>query len=756
MGKNSKVEYKKITLSILNMDCASCAISVEKYLNTLAGVKKAVVNYASEEATISFDPRKITIKELAGAIKNMGYDVNPNSLPGVHHNHQKMAHGEHHDHGGIEKKSTVELLRKKLILGIIISILAIIGSFRSHFPIINGIPDSVMNPILLILVTPVQFWVGAQFYKGLYSGLKRFSANMDTLIALGSSAAYFYSLFLTLFPSFFSAAGFTTTYFDTSAAIITLIILGKFLEARAKSSAASAITALFKLQAKTAHIIQMGKEIEVPVEKVKEGDTIVVRPGEKVPVDGIIVEGQTSVDESMITGESIPVDKKVGDKVIGATINKSGSFNFKATNVGKNTALSQIVKLVKEAQGSKAPIQRLADIVSGYFVPTVIVIAIITFIVWFIYGPTPAFNFAIINFVTVLIVACPCALGLATPTAILVGTGKGAQKGILVKDAESLEVANKINTIVLDKTGTITKGEPSVTQVMAEDPKKTIHFAASAEKLSEHPIAKAILKYADDKKINLTKVINFKAIGGHGLTANLEGKEILIGNLKLMQNKGIDLKKYEQRGIDLASKGQTVIYVSLNNKILGIIAVADTIKKHSKEAVKNLQNMGIEIIMITGDNKETAQTIAKEVGIKKVLAEVLPEDKEKEIRKLKDQKKVVAMVGDGINDAPALAQADVGIAIGSGSDVAIESSNITLIGGDLEKVPEAISLSRNTLTVIKQNLWWAFGYNIVLIPIAAGVLFPAFGTLMNPILASGAMAFSSLSVVLNSLRLKNK
>jgi Cu+-exporting ATPase len=611
---------------------------------------------------------------------------------------------------------------------------------------------------MLILATPVQFWVGWQFYKGAWGAFKHRNADMNTLIAVGTSAAYFYSLVATFFPSFFKAGGIEPkVYFDTSAIIITLIILGRLLEARAKGQTSEAIKKLMGLQPKTARVIRNGKEIDIPVEEVLVGDIVVVRPGEKIPVDGIVKEGESAVDESMITGESIPVTKRAGDEVIGATINKTGSFKFEATKVGKDTALAQIIKLVQDAQGSKAPIQRLADVISGYFVPVVISIAIATFVIWFNFGPFPALTFALLNFVAVMIIACPCALGLATPTAVMVGTGKGAENGILIKGGESLETAHKLNTIVFDKTGTLTKGEPEVTDIVSFNSfseEEIIKYAASAEKVSEHPLGEAIIKKAMEQKIELQDPENFNAISGHGIEAKINGKEVLLGNIKLMRDRNIEVKELEFKAQELARDGKTPIYIAIKGRPAGLIAVADTLKESSINAVQSLKRLGLEVVMLTGDNRRTAEAIAKRAGIDRVIPEVLPEDKVREIKRLQSEGKIVAMVGDGINDAPALAQADIGIAIGSGTDVAMEASDITLIKGDLKGVVAAIELSKKTIKIIKQNLFWAFFYNTVGIPIAAGVLYPFFGILLNPIFASAAMAFSSVSVVSNSLRLR--
>ncbi|MBA7563389.1 Copper-transporting P-type ATPase [subsurface metagenome] len=597
--------------------------------------------------------------------------------------------------------------------------------------------------------------------------------KVSRLVAVGTSAAYFYSMIAVLFPSLFAAAEVELgLYFDTSAMIITLILLGRFLETRARGQTSEAIKKLIGLNPKTALVIRDGEEREISVEDVLVGDLILVRPGERVPVDGIIREGYSSIDESMITGESIPLEKKAGDEVIGASINKTGSFKFEATRVGKDTTLAQIIRLVDEAQGSKAPIQRLADVIASYFVPIVIGIATITFIVWYFAGPSPALTYAILNFVAVLIIACPCAMGLATPTAIIVGTGKGAEHGVLIRSAETLERSHKIRAVLLDKTGTLTQGEPRVTDIIAlpsSSQDEILRLAASAEHGSEHPLGEAIVKAASEKKLKIASAKDFNAIPGQGIEASVEGKKLILGNLRLMSEKSLSLNGLRGEAEQLRAKGKTVMFLGIDNHIAGIIALADTLKPNAKAAVDGLHNMGIEVMMLTGDNQRTAEAIAQQVGIDRVLAEVLPEHKAQEVKRLQQEGKVVAMVGDGINDAPALAQADVGIAIGTGTDVAMETGDITLIRGDLTGITTAISLSKRTMRTIKQNLFWAFAYNTALIPVAAGVLYLAFGNtgvpsglhfilgnygFLNPILAAAAMAASSLTVVFNSLRLK--
>ncbi|OGG24655.1 hypothetical protein A3A79_02215 [Candidatus Gottesmanbacteria bacterium RIFCSPLOWO2_01_FULL_43_11b] len=685
----------------MGMHCASCAKLIERQLKNTPGVMAAAVNYGSEQASVEHDAT-VTPKALASAVASAGYtavvEKQKNKTP------EEMKEEA--------KRAELSDLARKVWVSAALSVFITIGSFPEWFG--NSFFNNLY--ILLLLATPVQFWAGWGFYQATWSGLRNRTASMDTLIAIGTSAAYGYSLFSTV------------RYFDTAAIIITLILLGRYLEARAKAHTSDAIKKLLHLQAKTARVIRGGKEIDVPVEDVKAGDIIRVRPGEKIPVDGKITEGVSSIDESMVTGESIPVDKKIGDLVIGATINKTGTFLFQATKVGDETVLSQIVKMVSEAQSSRAPIQRLADIVSGYFVPIVLMLAVATFVVWYITGmPIQGF----VNMIAVLIIACPCALGLATPTAIMVGTGRGAEGGILIKDAEALEIAHKIKTIVFDKTGTLTKGKPVVTDVSSD---KVLIIAASLEQGSEHSLAEAILTKTKEQK--LLSVTHFEAIPGQGISGVINNKKYFFGKPK---------KSYET----LEKQGKTVMELTSEKTTLGYVAVSDTLKPEAKEMVSALSRLSVWLI--TGDNQRTAEAIAKQAGIENVLAGVLPDQKAKKIKELQSP---VAFVGDGINDAPALAASDVGIAMGTGTDVAIESAGITLLNKDLRSVVSAIKLSRATLSVIKQNLFWAFGYNVILIPVAMGILYPATGWLLNPALAAFAMAASSISVVGNSLRLK--
>lgn len=719
---------QKAELKLVGMTCEACAARIEKKLNSLEGVYNAAVNFAVERASFEFNPDVINLKEIENAVAGLGFEA-------------FVVGDEAVDREKEARENEMNYQRRRLIISAVFStpLLAfmIFEWVGMHLPI----SMRAMHWASFILATPVQFYVGWQFYSGAYKALKNGSANMDVLIALGTSSAYFYSIVLL-------AQHAKVSYFEVAAVLITLVILGKNLEARAKGQTSEAIKKLMGLQAKTARVIRQGAEQDIPIEEVVSGDIVLVRPGEKIPVDGVVEEGTSAVDESMLTGESIPVDKKPGDKVIGATINKNGALKFKATKVGRDTALAQIIRLVEEAQGSKAPIQRIADRVSAYFVPAVVALAVVTGVVW--YFISLDFARALVAFVSVLVIACPCALGLATPTAIMVGTGKGAENGILIKGGEHLEKTHQLTALVLDKTGTITKGEPEVTDVISVNgfsEKDVLAIAGAAEKNSEHPLAEAIVKRAREEKLSLEPVSGFAAIPGHGIKSQVGGKEVLLGNLKLMIENNIDLAALKDRVHALESEGKTVMHLAADGKIAGLIAVADTVKEHSAEAIKSLQDMGIEVYMITGDNLRTAQAIASQVGIKNVLAEVLPEHKAQEVEKLRAKGHVVGMVGDGINDAPALATADVGMAIGTGTDVAMEAADITLMRGDLRSIVSSIKLSRGTMAIIKQNLFWALVYNTLGIPLAAvGIL--------SPVLAGGAMALSSVSVVSNSLRLK--
>ncbi|HDY73135.1 MAG TPA: heavy metal translocating P-type ATPase [Candidatus Jorgensenbacteria bacterium] len=765
IDKNSET----VSIKVIGMDSPHCAMTVKKAIKKLSGIKNIDVDFSNKRAKVVFNPKALSVDEIFKVITDAGYKPIE----------EEGRAEEILDKEKIEREKQVRILKTKLIIGGILSIFIFLGSFPEWFSFVPQILSN--NWILLILTTPVQFWVGWQFYAGLKFLVKYRTADMNTLIAIGTLAAYFYSVAVTVFPDFFIEGGVVPAiYFDTSAIIIVLILLGKYFEVLMKGRASEAIKKLIGLQPKTAKVLNDGKEIEMPISEVEVGHLIVVRPGEKIPVDGKITEGDSEIDESMVTGESMPVHKTVGSAVIGSTINKFGTFTFQATKIGKDTVLSQIIRMVEEAQGSKAPIQRLADLVSSYFVPVVMVIAVLTFITWFFFGPTPAFNFALINFVAVLIIACPCALGLATPMAIMVSSGSAAAKGILIKDAASLEIANKINTVILDKTGTLTQGKPQLTDIIAfdnENRARVLNLAASLEQRSEHPLAQAILQHAaslDQKsshpldkaimdearkeKIELYKLEDFKAISGKGLRGFLQIQsqrvEVYLGNRALMADIGLDVSSHEDKIKKLESDGKTVMILAVDKQIKGALAVADVLKKESIEAIKALKESGLEVWMLTGDNDRTARAIARQVGIENVMSEILPDKKSEKVRELQDQGKIVAMVGDGINDAPALTQSNIGIAMGEGTDIAMESANITLMRGNLMLIPETIKLSKRTMRIIKQNLFWAFFYNSAFIPVAAGVLYPFFGILLNPIFAAVAMAFSSISVVLNSLRLK--
>ncbi|GJF49236.1 heavy metal translocating P-type ATPase [Staphylococcus argenteus] len=723
------VAVETVELDITGMTCAACSSRIEKVLNKMDGVQEATVNLTTEQAKVDYYPEETDANQLITRIQKLGYDA------AVKDKNKDQA-----------SRKTKELQHKliKLIISAALSLpllmLMFVHLFNMH------IPSLFMNPwFQFILATPVQFIIGWQFYVGAYKNLRNGGANMDVLVAVGTSAAYFYSIYEMLRW----LSGVTTQphlYFETSAVLITLILFGKYLEARAKSQTTNALGELLSLQAKEARILKDGNEIMIPLNDVRVGDTLIVKPGEKIPVDGTIIKGMTSIDESMLTGESIPVEKNVEDTVIGSTMNKNGTITMTATKVGGDTALANIIKVVEEAQSSKAPIQRLADIISGYFVPIVVGIALLTFIVWFTLVTPGIFEPALVASISVLVIACPCALGLATPTSIMVGTGRAAENGILFKGGEFVERTHQIDTIVLDKTGTITNGRPVVTDYHGDD--QTLQLLATAEKDSEHPLAEAIVNYAKDKHMQLTETTSFKAVPGHGIEATIEGHHILVGNRKLMAENDISLPKHISDDLtNYEQDGKTAMLIAVNHSLTGIIAVADTVKEHAKDAIKQLHDMGIEVAMLTGDNKNTAQAIAKQVGIDTVIADILPEEKAAQIAKLQQQGKKVAMVGDGVNDAPALVKADIGIAIGTGTEVAIEAADITILGGDLMLIPKAIYASKATIRKIRQNLFWAFGYNIAGIPIAAMGL-------LAPWVAGAAMALSSVSVVTNALRLK--
>jgi len=756
-GAGYEAEVRESSLDVSGMSCASCVGRVEKALKKVPGVLDADVNLATKKATVKYLASEAGARDFARAVEGAGY--------GVVRREDDAAPEDAH-------QREYEKLRGNFLVAAVLTALILIGSLPHMFGFMLPVPTAWLNVGLLALATPIQFWAGWRFYEGAWGALKHGQANMNTLVAVGTSAAYLYSAVATLVPQLF--AGRADVYFDTSALIITLILLGRLLEARAKGRTSEAIKKLAGLQAKTARVVRGGEEVDVLIDEVRAGDTVVVRPGEKIPVDGRVVSGQSAVDESMITGESIPATKRPGDEVIGATINASGSFRFRATKVGKDTALSQIIRMVEEAQGSKAPIQRLADKISGVFVPVVIVLATITFLTWLLFGPEPAFTYALLNFVAVLIIACPCAMGLATPTSIMVGTGKGAESGILIKGGEALEGAHKLDTLVLDKTGTLTKGKPELTDVVSSDglsEDELLRLVASAERGSEHPLGEAVVEGARRRGIALTEAEEFDAVAGGGIRARVDGHGVLVGNSRFLSEAGVpeDGPGLARPGEELAGAGRTPMFVAVDGSLEGLVAVADTVKEESREAVERLHALGLEVAMMTGDNRRTAEAIARELGIDRVLAEVLPGDKAAEVKRLQAEGKKVGMVGDGINDAPALAQAEVGVAIGTGADVAMEAADLTLISGDVRGVARAIDLSKATVRNIKQNLFWAFAYNVLLIPVAAGVLYPFFagGTVpeplrpflgeygfLNPVLAAAAMALSSVTVLGNALRLR--
>lgn len=740
-----------VTIPIGGMTCAACAQRIEKILNKLDGVEKASVNLATEKATIVYDPQVVRLSGIKKSIEKLGYKALDIEQEGTI------------DQDKLRKQKEIKTLRTKFIVSLIFAVPLL---YFAMAPMVSWWPFPIpeffapmMHPLRyailqLTLVTPIII-AGYRFYAVGFRALLQRSPNMDSLVAIGTSAAMIYSIYNTFEIAGGNPHAVMGLYYESAGVIITLILLGKSLEAVSKGKTSEAIKKLIGLAPKTAIVIQDGKEIEVPIEEVEIGDVIVVKPGDKIPVDGVVLEGTTAIDEAMLTGESMPVGKKAGDPVYAASINKNGMIRFQATKVGKDTALAQIIKLVEDAQGSKAPIAQIADIVSGYFVPIVVIIAIVAFAAWMISGQSLAFSLTI--FISVLVIACPCALGLATPTAIMVGTGKGAENGILFKGGEALEMTHKITTIVFDKTGTITEGNPEVTDIIptpGTDRNKLLQLAASGEKGSEHPLGDAIVRGAEKENLELLRVEQFEAIPGYGIKVILESKEVLIGNKKLMKDREIALNELSARSDQLAGEGKTPMYVAVDHKLAGIIAVADVVKEGSAKAIQKLQEMGIEVVMITGDNRKTAEAIAKQVGIYRVLAEVLPQDKSNEVKKLQAEGKKVCMVGDGINDAPALVQADVGMAIGSGTDVAMESADIVLMRSDLMDVPTAIHLSRRTIRNIKENLFWAFGYNTAGIPIAAGVLYLFGGPLLSPMFAAAAMSLSSVSVLTNALRLK--
>jgi Cu+-exporting ATPase len=749
-------EVQTAQLGIQRMHCASCVSRVEKELSSVPGVVEASVSLTSEDARVAYTPAAVEIAQLEQAIARAGYEA-----------HAKSEQPAQDELARQDRDRALEFrsLMRKFWFSAAVAIPVLVLSYPWVLPGLKDISwlargSDGLNWVwrgVAVLSAPVLLWAARQFYTGAWQALKHRSANMHTLIAAGITAAYGYSLVAVADPSIFPANKYAATYFDVVAVVTALVVLGMALELKAKGRSSEAIRKLVGLQAKTARVIRDGNEVEMPVDDVLVGDVVVVRPGEKIPIDGVISSGESSIDESMITGESLPIDKAAGDEVIGATINKTGAFRFRATKVGTDTALASIVRMVGDAQATKLPIQRLVDQVAGVFVPAVMIIAITAFVVWYDIGPTPAFAYAVIVAVTVLIIACPCALGLATPTSLTVGMGKGAEHGVLFRGGDALQAARRLDTLVLDKTGTITHGKPALTDVIAApafDEHEVLSVAAAVERGSEHPLAQAIVAGARDRDLKLAEPQRFIAVPGHGVQAELDGRLVLLGNSKLMSDRGVAIEILDEQARALAADGKTPMYLALDGRIAGLIAVADTIKPDSVAAIARLRELGLEVAMITGDNQATAEAIARQVGVTRVLAEVLPQDKAHEVHKLQLEGKRVGMVGDGINDAPALTQADVGFAIGTGTDVAIEASDVTLVGGSLKSVVTAVEISRATIRNVKQNLLGAFVYNGAGLPIAAGVLYPIFGVLLSPLIASVAMAFSSVTVVSNANRLR--
>jgi Cu+-exporting ATPase len=738
--------WQQTTIHVGGMTCAACVRRVENALKDIPGVADAVVNLATSRASVKHSPQTVTAEMLKSVVEDTGYE-----FLGVL--------GESREDPIEEaRQREQQQLVVRLISGAVLTVLVMVLSMPHWFPFLNEIPVAYRNLLMLVCTIPVVFWVGDRFLWGAIKVARQKTSDMNTLVAVGALSAFFYSMAATFWPQIFAQAGMTAhVYFDGAAMIVTLILLGRFLEARARGKTSQAIKRLMGLKPKTARVIRDGREWDLPVEELVKRDVILVRPGERIPTDGVVVSGASAVDESMLTGESNPVEKLEGSEVFGATLNKSGSFTFEATKVGAETALAQIIRLVEEAQGSKAPIQRFADQVAAVFVPVVLGIAVLTFVIWYFVVPNPSFSRALLNFVSVLIISCPCAMGLATPTAVMVGTGLGAEHGILIKGGETLEKAHQLSTVVFDKTGTLTRGAPRVTDILAvsaDTEAEVLRLAASLETRSEHPLARAIVDKYRETGLEPFAVDGFEAFSGLGARGVVEGQPVLVGNERLMQDQGVAKVDLEQQIQALTAEGKTCVWVAGSQRLMGVIAVADTPRESAGEAVSRLRAMGLEVAMITGDHRRTAQAVADALGIERVLAEVLPGEKAKEIRRLQEQGRVVAMVGDGINDAPALAAADVGIAVGAGSDVALEASDITLIKDDLRLVGDAMQLSKITMKVIRQNLFWAFFYNSLGIPIAAGALYPFWGVLLDPMYAAAAMAMSSVSVVSNSLRLR--
>jgi len=747
-GSDRNGPTESIRLSVQGMTCASCVSTIERALGGVSGVVDARVNLATEEATVELIPGTSGLDQLVAAVTAAGYRARPVTEDGDGDGEQEA------------RQRLFRTLIRKFWFAAVVSLPVIYFSYPSLFP---GVPEKgtpALNVIwggMALATLAVLAWSGSQFFTGAWAALRHRSANMNTLIAVGTSAAWLYSTVALLFPGVFPEARLRDVFFDVAAVVTALVVLGAALEVRARARTSEALKKLIGLQAKTARVVRDDTEVEVPIEDVVPGDVVVVRPGEKIPVDGVVLSGASAVDESMVTGESIPVEKAEGSPVIGATINKTGSFRFSATRVGRDTMLAQIIRMVRDAQGSKAPIQRTVDKVAGYFVPAVMIIAVVTFMVWFTFGPAPTLLYGVITAVTVLVIACPCALGLATPTSLMVGIGKGAEHGILIKSGDALESAHRIDAVVLDKTGTVTRGEPALTDVIAFRPfteKDVLSLAASAEIGSEHPLGEAIVTGARARGIDAVDSDEFVAIPGHGITARVEGRRVVLGNLKCLADQGIPAGGAEGLMERLADEGKTAMVLGIDGELAGVIAVADTVKPDSVVAIRRLHDLGLHVVMITGDNPRTADAIAAQVGIDRVFAEVLPEDKANQVKALQAEGRVVAMVGDGINDAPALAQADVGMAMGTGTDVAMESGDITLVKGSLSGIATAIELSKATIRNVRQNLVGAFGYNTLGIPIAAGLLYPFFGVLLSPMLAGAAMAFSSVTVVSNANRLR--